>query len=149
MLRVLQAKERFEKRLGAMRADASNTTTNSSATSNTSQPSAPAGSLSGWVPAQAMLTCFYSLHGGFLSEGQLLASDNIDKIRHIPCVAVQGAADLICPPGTALDLQEAWPEMRLVLVQGAGHSMYDPKITNQLVKATDEFYTAMDGSVTF
>ena len=62
---------------------------------------------------------------------------------------MQGAADLICPPGTVLDLQEAWPEMRLVLVQGAGHSMYDPKITNQLVKATDEFYTAMDGSVTF
>ena len=89
MLRVLQAKERFEKRLGAMRADASNTTTNSSATSNTLPPSAPAGSLSRRVPVQAMLTCFYSLHGDFLSEGQLLAPDNIDKIRHIPHPASQ------------------------------------------------------------
>ena len=44
----------------------------------------------------------------FLSwQGQLMEKDNIDKIRHIPCVAVQGAADLICPPGTALDLRES------------------------------------------
>ena len=70
-------------------ANASNTTTNSSATSNTLPPSAPAGSLSRRVPVQAMLTCFYSLHGDFLSEGQLLAPDNIDKIRHIPHPASQ------------------------------------------------------------
>jgi proline iminopeptidase len=62
---------------------------------------------------------------------------------------VQGAADLICPPGTALELHEAWPEMRLVLVGGAGHSMYDPKITNELVKATDSFFSSWDGSNTF
>jgi hypothetical protein len=43
------------------------------------------------VPVQAMLTCFYSLHGGVLSERQLLGPDNIDKIRHIPRVAVQGS----------------------------------------------------------
>jgi hypothetical protein len=31
----------------------------------------------------------------------------------------------------------------------SGHSMYDPKITHELVKATDEFYTVIDGAVTF
>jgi hypothetical protein len=39
--------------------------------------------------------------------------------------------------------------MSLVLGQGAGHSMYVPKITNQLFTATDELYSDMDGSVTF
>ena len=42
--------------------------------------------------------------------------------------SLQGSADLICPPGTAYDLHEAWPEMRLKLVNGAGHSMYDAGI---------------------
>lgn len=41
------------------------------------------------------------------------------------------------PPGTAFELHEAWPEMELVLVAGAGHSMYDPPITHHLVEATD------------
>jgi hypothetical protein len=34
---------------------------------------------------------------------------------------------------------EAWREMKLLLVHGGGHSMYDPKITHELVKATDAF----------
>lgn len=138
-----EAKQRFRQRF---RGSSSNTSTN---TSHTNSTTAGGGLSGGWVPAQAMLTCFYSLHGGFLSEGQLMEKANVDRIRHIPCLAVQGAADLICPPATALDLSEAWPEMRLVLVGGAGHSMYDPKITHELIKATDSFYTKVDGSVSF
>ncbi len=52
-------------------------------------------------------------------------------------VQVQGAVDLICPPVTAYDLHSAWPEMTLRIVEGSGHSMYDPGITSELVKATD------------
>lgn len=33
---------------------------------------------------------------------------------------------MICPPRTAFDLHKAWPSMELVLVNGAGHSMYEP-----------------------
>ena len=147
-----EARERFRSFKRA-RAEAGGQVTNSSGagakTETTSNASAVPVAMSGWMPAQAMLTCFYSLHGGFLTEGELMLPENIDKIRHIPTVAVQGAADLICPPGTALDLHEAWPEMRLVLVQGAGHSMYDPKITHELVKAADEFFDITHGAVTF
>lgn len=86
---------------------------------------------------QALLECHYSVHGAFLLEEPLLAHMHHIKGRRFPCIAVQGQADLICPPGTAYDLHQAWPEMELRLVPHAGHSMYDPAIAHELVCATD------------
>jgi pimeloyl-ACP methyl ester carboxylesterase len=91
-----------------------------------------------FVPAQAMLTCHYSVNDAFMmSDFQLLKQRNIDRIRHIPCIAVQGARDFICPPDSALDLKEAWPEMECRIVTEGKHSMYDPRILSELVDATD------------
>ena len=90
---------------------------------------------SSWVPSQPLLTCFYSSHRGFLGDDQLLKGCR--RLRDIPCVAVQGANDLICPPSTALELHDAWPEMHLRVAPGAGHSMYDPALTHEVVEATD------------
>jgi pimeloyl-ACP methyl ester carboxylesterase len=86
---------------------------------------------------QALLTSHYSMHGAFLLEEPLLAHMHHINGRQFPCIAVQGQQDLICPPGTAFDLHQAWPDMELRLVPGAGHSMYDPAITHELVCATD------------
>ncbi|KXZ56098.1 hypothetical protein GPECTOR_2g980 [Gonium pectorale] len=58
------------------------------------------------------------------------------ELRHIPAIAVHGQMDLVCPPVTAYDLHRAWPELQLRLVPNAGHSMYDPAITHELVEAT-------------
>eukprot|EP00878_Enallax_costatus_P010614 GHUV01011087.1.p1 GENE.GHUV01011087.1~~GHUV01011087.1.p1 ORF type:complete len:233 (+),score=70.93 GHUV01011087.1:630-1328(+) len=85
--------------------------------------------------AQALLECHYSLHGAFLLEYPLL--DHINRVRHIPCIAVQGQMDFVCPPITAVELSKAWPEMELRLVPNAGHSMYDPAIMHEVVCATD------------
>jgi hypothetical protein len=85
--------------------------------------------------AQALLECHYSVHGAFLLEQPLL--DHVQRIQHIPCIAVQGQMDFVCPPTTAVELSSAWPEMELRLVPGAGHSMYDPAILHELVCATD------------
>ena len=62
----------------------------------------------------------------------------VDRIRHIPAVIVQGRYDLPCPAVTAWDLHQAWPEadFRLVL---AGHSVTEPAIAAELVAATDRF----------
>jgi len=91
-----------------------------------------------FLPVQAMLTCFYSVNNEFMmSDFQLLSRCRIEKICHIPCIAVQGGHDLICPPDTALDLLEVWPEMELRIVCNGKHSMYDPSIAAELVKATD------------
>ncbi len=62
---------------------------------------------------------------------------NIDRVRGIPAIGVQGRMDLVCPPGTAFDLHTAWPELRLRLVGGAGHSQYDPAVQHELLQATD------------
>ena len=77
------------------------------------------------------------VHYGFLEDEALL--EGVERIRHIPCVAVQGANDLICPPSTALELYRAWPEMELRVVHGAGHSMYEDGLAAEVVRATDCF----------
>jgi len=99
----------------------------------------PSSPVSGRVPgddgsmAQALLECHYSMNAGFLLEQPLL--DTIDRIRHIPCIMVQGRLDFVCPVRTAYDLHAAWPEAELRIVPEACHSMYDPHITHELVGA--------------
>ena len=67
----------------------------------------------------------------------LTAVQGVDKLRQIPCIAVQGRLDYVCPVMTAYDLHCAWPEMELRVVPGAGHSMYDDAIKHELLDATD------------
>ncbi|MDR1214607.1 MAG: prolyl aminopeptidase [Propionibacteriaceae bacterium] len=78
----------------------------------------------------------YFVNAAWLEEGQLIAQ--IDRVRHIPAVIVQGRYDLCCPPRTAWDLAQAWPEADLRLVL-AGHSVFEPAIAAELVRATDRF----------
>jgi proline iminopeptidase len=86
----------------------------------------------------ARIECHYFVNGGFMrSESQLL--DDIGRIRHIPSVIVQGRHDVVCPMYTAWDLHRAWPEAELVVVGDAGHSAFEPGITDALVCATDRF----------
>jgi len=76
------------------------------------------------------------VHGGFLrSEDQLLA--DIGRIRHLPAVIVQGRYDVVCPLQTAWDLHRAWPEADFRIVPDAGHSAFEPGITDELIRATD------------
>ncbi|MCW2939508.1 MAG: proline iminopeptidase [Actinomycetia bacterium] len=87
--------------------------------------------------AFARIENHYFRHAGFLSEGQLIAG--VDRIRHLPCVIVQGRYDICTPPITAWDLHRAWPEAEFHLVDGAGHAYTEPGILHHLVQATDQF----------
>lgn len=87
--------------------------------------------------ALARLEHHYFVHSGFFSENQLLA--NIDKIRHLPATIIQGRYDLVCPPISAFDLAQAWPEADMVIVDDAGHAASEPGIVRELVRATDRF----------
>lgn len=88
--------------------------------------------------AMARIECHYFVNDGFFdSPDQLL--ENIDRIRHIPTVIVQGRYDVVCPAVTAWDLHKAWPETDFQLIQNAGHSAFDPANTQALVAATDGF----------
>lgn len=89
------------------------------------------------LPLQAMLTCFFSTNDDYcLNNRDLLKTDD-DRWKKIPCIAIQGGSDGICPPDTALELWEASENMELRIPVSAGHSMYDPWITHELVQATD------------
>ena len=70
-------------------------------------------------------------------QEMVLALQGIDKIRQIPCIAVQGRLDYVCPVVTAYDLHCEWPEMELRVIPNAGHSMYDDAIQHELLDATD------------
>ena len=88
--------------------------------------------------AFARIECHYFVHGGFFEhDDQLLR--NVERIRHIPAVIVQGRYDVVCPMRSAWDLHRAWPEAALHVVQDAGHSAFEPGITHELVEATDRF----------
>lgn len=87
--------------------------------------------------AVSRLECHYFVHNRFTPDDYLLL--NVDKIRHIPGVIIQGRYDVICPPITAYDLHRAWPEAQFVIVPDAGHAASEPGITSELVKAMDRF----------
>jgi len=88
--------------------------------------------------AFARIECHYFVNGGFFeAEDQLLR--DVDRIRHIPTVVVQGRYDVVCPARSAWDLQRAWPESELIVVEDAGHSAFEPGIRSALLDATDRF----------
>jgi proline iminopeptidase len=85
----------------------------------------------------ARIECHYFVNGGFMEEDQLLK--NVDKIRKIPAVIIQGRYDVVCPPVSAWDLAQAWPEAELRMVPDAGHAAFEPGNIHELVMATDAF----------
>ncbi len=90
------------------------------------------------VVAFARIESHYFVNHGFLThDDQLL--DDVDRIRRIPGVIVQGRYDVVCPMRSAWDLHRAWPEAELVVNSRAGHSMFDPENTAALVEACDGF----------
>ncbi|WP_293447810.1 prolyl aminopeptidase [Planktotalea sp.] len=90
-----------------------------------------------YARAFARLENHYFVHGGFLeSDGQILS--NVDRISHIPGVIVQGRYDMICPPKSAYDLAQAWPNAELRMVRNAGHALSEPGISAELVRAMDQ-----------
>ena len=81
------------------------------------------------VPYQRVAT-HYLRHRFFLAPDQLL--DGMPSIRHIPGFIVNGRLDVVCPPVTAFELKQAWPEARLELVPQAGHFSTEPGIAAAL-----------------
>ena len=91
-----------------------------------------------FAEAFARIESHYFINKGFFeNENQLI--DNISIIRHIPAVIVQGRYDVVCPPESAWELSQAWPEAKLHIIQDAGHSMSEAGIRSKLIETTDRF----------
>jgi len=89
-----------------------------------------------YAAAFARIEAHYFVNRGFMSSDDQLLRD-VERIRHIPAVIVQGRYDMVCPMRSAWDLHRAWPEAELRVVPDAGHSAFEPATTRELVAATD------------
>lgn len=87
------------------------------------------------VPFARICARFF-LEDFFLEEAQLIR--NVNRIKHIPGIIVQGRHDICTPPTSAWELKKAWPEAELWIVHDAGHSAGEPGIVDGLVRATDK-----------
>jgi proline iminopeptidase len=86
--------------------------------------------------ALARIECHYFMNNSFFpTENHLI--ENVDKIRHIPTVIVQGRYDVVCPAVSAWELHRAFPESDLQIIADAGHSISEKGITSALVGAMD------------
>ena len=87
--------------------------------------------------AFARIENHYFVHAGWMDDGQLIR--DALKLRDIPSVIVQGRYDVCCPPQTAWDLHQAWPEAEFIMVEGQGHALSQPGILHHLIETTDRF----------
>ncbi|MFI1934518.1 prolyl aminopeptidase [Streptomyces sp. NPDC020330] len=62
----------------------------------------------------------YFAHGAWLEEGQLLA--HAHRLTGIPGALIHGRFDLASPLITAWELDRAWPDAELTIIDNAGHT---------------------------
>ncbi|MBX9895113.1 MAG: prolyl aminopeptidase [Nitrosomonas sp.] len=85
----------------------------------------------------ARMEAHYFKHNIFLPENSLL--DNAHKLHNIPATIVQGRYDAVCPIVSADDLHHAWPQAEYLIIDDAGHSVWEPGIQAALIRATNQF----------
>ena len=91
-----------------------------------------------YAAAFARIECHYFINNGFFETPNQLI-EQVNRIRKIPAVIVQGRYDVVCPVKSAWDLHCAWPEADLRIVPDAGHSAFEPGNIHELISATDRF----------
>jgi proline iminopeptidase len=85
------------------------------------------------LPATPFMEAYYFHNDCFMKPGQLLAE--AARLAKIPGLIVQGRYDLLCPPATSHALAAAWPDAKVRLVEGAGHSLYDSGVRDAVMRA--------------
>ncbi len=85
----------------------------------------------------ARIEAHYFRCNHFEPEDRLLR--DVQRIRQLPAIIVQGRYDIVCPIATADELRRAWPEASYQIVPDAGHSAMEPGIRAALVQAAERF----------
>lgn len=88
------------------------------------------------LPATPFMEAHYFRNDCFMKPDQLLTETG--KLAGIPGIVVQGRYDLLCPPATSHALAAAWREAEVRVVEGAGHSLYDPGVRDAVMKAVSD-----------
>ena len=87
--------------------------------------------------AFARIVTHYTHHNLFLEDGILLR--DADKLSGIPGIMVNGRFDFQAPIGNAWELKRVWPHAELVIVDNAGHAADNSNLTQEYIRATDQF----------
>jgi len=85
------------------------------------------------MPATPFMEAHYFQHDCFMRPGQLLAE--AARLNGTPGIIVQGRFDFLCPPSTSHALAAVWTDAEIRIVEGAGHSLYDPGVRDAVMKA--------------
>jgi proline iminopeptidase len=93
------------------------------------------------LPATPFMEAHYFQNDCFLAPDQLLAEAG--RLGGIRGIIVQGRYDLLCPPATSHALGAAWPEAEIRVVEGAGHTLYDPGMRDAVMKAVADLASAI------
>jgi len=85
------------------------------------------------MPATPFMEAHYFANHCFLRPNQLIEEAN--KLAGIPGIIVQGRYDLLCPPAVSHALGAVWRDAEIRIVEGAGHTLYDPGVRDAVMKA--------------
>lgn len=80
--------------------------------------------------AVALLETHYFINGCFVDEGYVYS--NLDKIKHIPCLAIQGRFDVLTLPYTAYHLSQSYGDNFNLRWVNSGHIRTDPEMMRAL-----------------
>jgi proline iminopeptidase len=95
------------------------------------------------LPATPFMEAHYFQNGCFMRPRQLL--EEAGKLNGIPGIIVQGRYDLLCPPKTSHALAAAWRDAEIRIVEGAGHTLYDPGVRDAVMKAIADIASRISG----
>jgi proline iminopeptidase len=85
------------------------------------------------LPATPFMEAHYFANDSFMKPDQLMREAG--QLAGIPGIIVQGRFDLLCPPATSHALGSVWREAEIRVIEGAGHTLYDPGIRDAVMKS--------------
>jgi proline iminopeptidase len=94
------------------------------------------------VPLARFFT-HYVTQKSFLKPNHIV--DNLSKIRHLPCILVQGRYDVVTRPLLAWRLNQAWPESELFFVNSAGHNTTESPMAETMCAAFERMKGRLSG----
>jgi proline iminopeptidase len=97
----------------------------------------------GPLPATPFMEAHYFVNDCFMRPNQLL--EDAGELEGIPGVIVQGRYDFLCPPATSHALAARWADAELRIVEGAGHTLYDPGVRNAVMKGIADVASKISG----
>jgi proline iminopeptidase len=84
------------------------------------------------LPSTPFMEAHYFANDCFMRPHQLL--EEASQLAAIPGVIVQGRYDLLCPPSTSQALAARWPTAEIRIVEGSGHTLYDPGVRDAVMR---------------